>query len=98
MAYGQSTTGRLNLALNRVDAARNENGGNSQNSQRSSSMPPTNNNALAPSKSSPYYSNTKNPTKADTNRDMAMFIHNSTGPGENTEYWDALDKGLDQSN
>ena len=57
-------------------------------------MPPNTNNPLVPSKSSPYYSNANNPKLTDTNRDMAMFIHNSTGQGENAEYWDALDRGL----
>ena len=33
------------------------------------------------------------------NRDMAMFIHNnnSTAQGEKNEYFDALDRGLEQS-
>ena len=58
----------------------------------------TSNNVLAPSKSSPYYSNNNNPKKMENNRDMAMFIHKSTGQGENAGYLDALDRSLEENN
>ena len=58
----------------------------------------TSNNVLSNSKSSPYYSNTNNSKVPDNNREMAMFIHSSTGQGEKAGYLDALDRSLEENN